>query len=390
MFLASVVLVACNGRGQVTSHARSRVGDTVVVHSTAPVYDTARLRLVDRIGEADGPLEVTFARVWAIAGQGHRAFVYDLSEGIREYSVNGRFVRKIARRGRGPAEVEYVRAMAVSDSGDLAVQDIGNMKIAVFDHRGGVRTWPLPLGKPRYHEDALFYGHDGGLWVGLAADPGRLSRNRQPAFITIRDGGYADTSWVPVEPYGSCTTVTDREHAIGFWDDDRRPWVPKLEWTAAPNGDVAIGCPADHTILILRPDGRAVKLSRQRPPIELSSEQRDFLSTFALHGPAPKTRPEFGRIIMPGDGRTWIHLNQPLVKNKRGVWMPPLQATFDVMDAKGEWLGVVKFPAEIPYNGMPNAPNLYIRGDTVWAVTVDSMDVQYAGKYLVQWPAGRK
>lgn len=370
------------------SHVRSQAGDTIVVDNVGPAFDTAHVRLAFRVGEAEGPVERTFSVIWALAVHRDHVYAYDRAEGIREYDGTGRFVRNVARIGHGPTEAWNVRTMAVSEGGDLAVQDIGNRKVAVFVHGGGVKTWPFPAGKPRYHEDAVFFDRAGIPWVGFHPDPERQAGSTRPAFVRL--GGRSaesDTLRVPLEPFGDCTTRTDRAHAVGFWDDDRRPWLPMLEWTAGPAGELAFGCASNYPILIKKPNGSLLRVSRSLKPVELTSDQRSFISTMALHRSSPSTRPAFGRIIIPADGRIWVWLNQALVPGSRGGWTMPLTGAFDVFEANGEWRGVVKLPGDIPYNGIPNTPNLVIRGDTIWAVTRDSMEVQYIGKYVIEWPA---
>jgi len=50
------------------------------------------------------------------------------------------------------------------------------------------------------------------------------------------------------------------------------------------------------------------------------------------------------------------------------------------------WLGTVALPDEARYNGFPTEPRVVIRGDSIWAVATDSMDVEYVVKYVVAWP----
>jgi hypothetical protein len=61
--------------------------------------------------------------------------------------------------------------------------------------------------------------------------------------------------------------------------------------------------------------------------------------------------------------------------------------SFDVFNETGEYLGAVRLPDDLPYNPFPGRADPFIRGDTLWALRYDSLDVPYLTKYAVQWPA---
>jgi hypothetical protein len=58
---------------------------------------------------------------------------------------------------------------------------------------------------------------------------------------------------------------------------------------------------------------------------------------------------------------------------------------FDVFDEYGRWVGSVRLPPAVRYTGYPTTPPVTIRGDTIWAVGRDALDVEYIVKYMVRW-----
>ena len=78
-----------------------------------------------------------------------------------------------------------------------------------------------------------------------------------------------------------------------------------------------------------------------------------------------------GELPMPG--RIWSY------------WNPT--DGLDVFDTDGRWIGHVSTPeswAAAPY---PGTEDPYIRGDTIWAVVKDELDVSYIARFEIEWPS---
>jgi hypothetical protein len=77
----------------------------------------------------------------------------------------------------------------------------------------------------------------------------------------------------------------------------------------------------------------------------------------------------------------------PEITEQTGItraWQLAFNGSFDVFDADGSWRAVVRLPREARYSGFPTEPEVVIRGDTVWAVALDSLDIQYVVRYQVR------
>jgi len=58
----------------------------------------------------------------------------------------------------------------------------------------------------------------------------------------------------------------------------------------------------------------------------------------------------------------------------------------DLFDAEGVWLGRVTLPDNWLADPLPGRKDPLFRGDTIWAVTVDSLGVNYLSRFEVEWP----
>jgi hypothetical protein len=109
--------------------------------------------------------------------------------------------------------------------------------------------------------------------------------------------------------------------------------------------------------------------------------------------PIPEGKPPFKAIAVGMDGRIWVSPHHRAVRveepnlSQDGPpmterWVEPL--TFDVFEPDGTYLGVVRGPqARISFWASP-----VMRGDDVWAVTFDDLDVAYIVRYGVRHPVG--
>ena len=396
---ACLFVVACGD--QKTNTERVQVGDTLMVRNAAPRHrDTIRAREVVRIGEAAGPPEVLFSDIYSFTvSPGGTVFVHDRGEGIRAYDQEGAFLERTAGVGQGPGEVEYLRALAASGDSTLVAYGLRNNRITVW--RGSeVLTYPRPEGMPRYGGDGVLIQDDGSIWVALNPPfPGtRGIPHPRPTFARLSESGeLVDTVFTPASIGEKCPELSSRAHRAGFWEDGREPYLAKAKWTLGSDGSLMVGCPTDYTFDVHRPNGSVLRINRPWEPMPLDDEMRDFLARQAGIGGLPSEWPAYARLLRANDGRYWV---RPTIPSRRvalaedvaeqfGVthtWEISSQATFDVFDPDGLWLGTVALPADARYSGYPTEPPVVIRGDTVWAVAQDSLDVQYVVKYAVEWP----
>ncbi len=379
----------------------TQIGDTLVVRNSAPaIPDTLVPREIMRVGQLNGPLEQVFSDVLAFTtGPDGSIFVHDRDDGIRRFSPGGEFLGYVARDGRGPTEVGYVQAMAASAGGELAAVDLTNGQVRVFDLESGAVTGVRrPKLRPRYVDGGLLYRQDGTLWMGVhPSSPGRGPiPHPRPTFLQVdaAAGDFPDTIFTPASAASACETLSTGEFRAGYWEDSREPFVPKTTWALGSAGSLAVGCPEDYSLDVYRPGGGVVRINRSWSPLVMSDQEQEHMSGQAGTRDIPRERPAYARILLPGDGRTWVWPNQP------GVWRelaPALQdrlgetgryriastGSFDVFGAEGRWLATVRLPAEARFSGFPTERGVVIRGDTLWALAEDELGVQSIRRYEV-------
>ena len=403
-FAVILTVWGCGERRDQIGVERVRVGDTLFVHSHRPEYaDTIPMVEVLRIGTVDGPEEYMFSNVRSFAvGPAGDLFVNDYRDGIRHYSPEGIFLSWLARQGEGPREIELAAAMDVSPSGVVAAEDVGNARISIFHLGDSVALVPRPEGKPAWSdEDALLFHTDGTLWVKLNPwwpPPEGITHPRAIyARVDVAGQALVDTVFTPANAAEECPTLTEHPFSQGVWQDTRERWVPKTMWSWGLNGTFALGCPATYQFTITKPTGETLKISRDWTPVHEPEEALRFHEKWGGMGDVPPTLPAYSQIILPEDARIWVWPTQPsepvsappAVTEMTGVtvrWWTGTKGAFDVFSPDGHWIGVVKPPDGVEYNGFPTRDAVVIRGDTMWAVAKDSLDVEYIVRCEVVWP----
>lgn len=398
MTLVTVAFLGCS-EAQSPPVRLSHLGDTLLVSSPAPrISDTLIPREVARIGLSDGPLEYIFNQIFSFTvSPSGEVLVHDEGEGIRRFDPQGGYLGHLARQGEGPAEVRYVRGLSASRSGTVAAYDLGNARITLFMEDGTTQTVRRPAGMPPYNEDALLFHDDGSLWVSISpllSPQGGIPHPRA-VFARIDDAGaLVDTIFTPESLGARCPMLSDRQNRGGFWEDKREPYFPKAKWSFGRDGTLVFGCPVDYLLDVVRPDTSVVRLHRAWVPLEMSEEEKDFKAKWGIIPQLPTELPAYARVIIPGDHRIWVWPTQPSIKHplsqeqqesfgETHTWLVSWEGSFDVFSDEGEWLAVVRLPREARYSGFPTQPSIFIRGDTIWAVAQDSLEVQYVVRYVV-------
>jgi hypothetical protein len=183
------------------------------------------------------------------------------------------------------------------------------------------------------------------------------------------------------------------------------PFSPTEVWTFSPFGYVVAGIATEYAIYLLRPEG-VLRIERALEPVAVDPAEKANAQDLAIDnmrnddpgwewtGPAiPDTKPHFLDLLVTQEGRIWVRVSQPGVPipdeelvepepgphgRKRAVrkWREPV--AFDLFEPDGRYVGRVRAPM-----GVSMHPNPVIRGDTVWAVVRDELDVQRVARFRV-------
>jgi hypothetical protein len=413
--LASLALVACGGESGAPRADEWRatvdtVGDTITVRTLAGSVwgDTATLVPEVTIGTLDGADEYLVGDPVAIA-VGADGVIYMLDRQVpvvRAYAPDGTWLRDVGREGGGPGEYRGPRGLAVLPDGRILVRDRGNVRIDVFGPDGEHLTeWPV---MSSFGTSRRFYADTAGnSYVTSLAEVGLPPW--QWTFILLRyspDGEALDTILAPTWDHEyALVTATGEESTnaspVPFTADDA--------WTFSPLGYMVGGLSTDYRIDLYRVGAPLLRIEREWTPVPVQIEeaeerqraittrlQRQYGSWRWNGPPLPETKPPFRDMFTSWEGNVWVLLSQegrPTIseaearEEERRTGVMPMRyveaAAFDVFAPDGRFLGHVKVPESFQIR-----PEPIVRGDTVWAVTRDELDVASVVRFRIVHPSG--
>jgi hypothetical protein len=420
--LLCVVLLACSDSSR-TAETPWRttidtIGDTIIVRTAGGASDAALHTLVEelRIGKVDGEAEYTFGDVSAIVPSSDGGiYVADAqSHVIRQFDAAGVHLRSFGGNGAGPGEFDAVNGMARLPDGRIVLWDPTNARVNVYSPTGqSVSTWGFPTGMSRAYGRWMVFSDSAGntyLKADLRSDglpdPTVNRPKREALYRFDRDGVLRDSLRAPVwedEPPQIRTTSVRGGRIVGA-TTYTVPWKPTMAWTWSPLGYFVAGRTDRYVIEQFRPDGKVVRIERDVAPVAIDPEERtsaeELLTsrvrrtdpTWQWTGvPLAQVKPYFDELRVGLDGRLWVSVSQP--SEKVAVENPPppspdqppppkfrwrSRARYDVFEPDGRYLGRVEPPRLTSIQTM--------RGNQVWAVVYDSLDVPFVTRFRIQPP----
>ncbi|MGD2134522.1 MAG: 6-bladed beta-propeller [Gemmatimonadales bacterium] len=349
------------------------------------------------VGVFEGPEEYMFGRVGAIAvtPSGELLVLDRQVPAIRKYSADGTYVSDIGREGGGPGEFRQPEAMNVLPDGRILVRDPGNGRITVFNPDGSWSAdWRLPSGGTWSTSEKLYVDTAGNAYTYILLDiQADITDWRYGLARYTPEGVLVDTIAYPTWDYEEHTVVARRE---GSSSSRRVPFTPEVVVAFSPLGYMVGGVSDDYRIALLRRVVPRLRIERAYTPVPVSDEEADERVRHVTRnlqrnypgwrwdGPAiPEHKPAFRDILVADDGRLWVHVPQPgepfrseaaAAEEEERTGRPQLRyrepAAFDVFEPDGRYLGRVEAPT-----GFRTGPEPVIRGDTVWAIVFDELDV---------------
>lgn len=339
-----------------TTHVDTLAGGVLSISSDGPAWadSSAAWSLIEEArygGEEGSPGELVDPQSF-VADDAGRLYVVDSKPSVvKVYDPDGSFLRTMGREGSGPGEF---REGFIATRGDrVALHDPAQGRTSVYDTSG------------TFIKSAVTFCC---YWGEIAIDTAQ--RIVIPAFITGRVGEqstgspYAryrldltpiDTFWVPNKITQRLWTFTTR----GPDGKERAqmsmliPFTPRVQHSLHPWGGVVRGISdayrivrspggTDSTWVASRPwSGDPISEERREARLEeavkavTGSVGEDRARQTARLEDIPSTAPSFTRLAVDEDGNIWAR--QLLTSDST-------QTTFDVMDARGAWLGTLRLP----------------------------------------------
>ncbi len=368
------------------------------------------LSIGDDLGAAE---EYQFSLIRSILIASDRTiWVADMTQGallrgsplLRQYDAEGTFVQQVAREGEGPGEYRQPEGLVELSDGRVAVRDLaGRGKVVLFTADGQFsETWSSSLGAgrltwPSGGRDPLRVDVGGILWLpfsDIRVDATLQSLRIQP------DGTVLDTVPWPTLPEVQPPVRMEKimpggGRAIGGLSS---PYWPRAISAWSPMGTFAVGQTDQYRIEVLPPPpyGAATRVVECEIPVlpvpraereAQRSRMEQQIAEFNPDSPVrlpdiPEYKPPIRYMLFADDGQllVWVHMPSRL---QDGEWMET--QAFDVFDPEGALRGRVVFPDSFrPYG--PNSFRFYgMRGDMIWGVFTDELEVQSVRIYTVSW-----
>lgn len=373
--LAAVAAAGCGAGTPATSTSRDSLGVTIV-ESVAPAWTPEaawRIEeepLLDLAETGSGDMHNFFRVRDMLRADGHLIVADGISDEVRVFDADGRFVRAFGGSGEGPGEFRFLWTIVLTNSGTLLGVDFSGMG-AEFDVTAGlVATFRMPSGaNPVRHNlpsdivwglDTDFTVRDEGLRQGLQRSRAtilRLSENRMSAETVA---GVPGNEYAFV-PEGDLIPLMPRETHVLPAGDGR-----VLVGTAEALEYSILDGRTGETRHIARILGVSLAVSKEQVDRELRTRLgpnprpriRELLESLS----EPEERPAYQRMIVDAEGNVWAGEFLGLARRDE------VQEWY-VWDASGVWLGKVETPARFELMRMG--------ADEVFGVRRDMNDVEH-------------
>jgi len=413
LVIALQIAAACGGTTDSPSEAGwqavvDTLGDTITVRTVSGSVWGGAATLVPEIsiGVMEGADEYIIGdpRSLAVAADG-TILVLDVQiPALRVYGPDGGYLRDIGREGSGPGEYDSPDAMAVLPDGRIIVRDPPNSRISVFSPDGEwLEQWPLAGG---FNTSRRFYVDTSGRsYATTLLERGTSPWNWKYGLVRYTaDGEILDTVPAPVWDHDVAQLTASREGS-----SSRRlvPYTAQVSWTFSPLGYMVGGLSTDYRVDLFQADGRVLRLERDWTPVPVAAEEADErrrritqglqrqYGSWRWNGPdVPDTKAPFKELFVSEQGNVWVTLSTAGVARMSAAdareeeqasgrlplrfWEPP---AFDVFDPDGRFLGHVQAPESLGIE-----PEPIVRGDYVWAVVRDDLDVASVVRFRIALP----
>lgn len=364
------------------------VGQTVRVTNTPP-ESGARPTMVGeedlRIGtvEGGGPTSFGMIRTIAVLPDERIAVADATTEEVRLFDRKGKYLRTFGGKGAGPGDLQGMEGVYVDRRGLLRVPEDRNARMSIFDPDSGyLRSYPL----------RLFTTRGRGLWEAafdsagrtLVASSGQFGKGRDWLMLRVYDSTMTQLDSVPYHDYTDEIRSTDRP---GVWIIAMRngrlyirvPFYPVPPETLSPAGTFWTSAEGASQLEVARwtpPSDTTLVIYSQRPPRPVTASERDSavaaisaemggrMPSGVKLDPSkiPSFKPPTYGLSLDDRGRLWVRVT--------GEETDP--TLYDVFNPDGHHAETVTLPSRVDIWLPP-----IVRGDTLWAVTVDDNDVQH-------------
>ena len=356
--------------------------------------------------EADPEYQFSLIRSILITSD-RTIWVADITEGafggfgrgiplLRQYDTEGTLIRQVARAGSGPGEYRQPEGIVELLDGRVAVRDLSLPgKVVIFTADGQFsEAWTsnaLGLDGMRWVSNngfALGVDTGGTLWIPIRGERLGPGTPRKTHFIRIQGNGARlntiDLPPLPAVQGQEVQVVRTLQAGVRVRMPVGSRYQPRAIWAWSPMGTFAIAQTDQYRIEVLPTPSHPTRIiQRDIPPLSVPrGERRAERERMALQislragvPDIPDTKPPIRSMRFTDDGQLLVTVHMPS-RLEDGEWTEDY--AFDVFDTNGGLRGRVVLPDSFRYMGM--------RGDTMWGVFRDELEVQSVRIYTVSWP----
>lgn len=366
-WLLGTAALACGAAGSLGAQARWALVETLRIGS-----------------EEDGPYLFSDIRGIAVGVRGSIFVLDHKAQEIRLFDAQGKFLKRVARRGAGPGEIRNANGMLNAPDGRVWVNDPGNTRFNVF----------TPAGEYATQHAATNWGFS-YLWSGMFDRSGVLNQ-----FFPVRGAG-ATSSTAMIQrvrangavldtiPLPGCELrgTTPEEASFAGGSKSRSfvmsvPFLPRPVMAWDPRGFVWCSSRDRYEILQIRlvgaDTGRRITAPSQPVPVTDAERQaaiepvrkayRDIGQPEPDYGRIPRVKPVIDNIDVDDSGRLWV----------RRVMQDTTRTTFDLWD-EGRMIATLTAPWRVAPHYRP-----LIRGDTLYTIVTDENDVPVVVRAVIK------
>ena len=376
----AVLLGGCGGDGAAPGNAtvvRDTLASGVERVVSTPSSD-AGWTLVEemRIGTTGGEGPESFARLkgLAVLADGRIAVLESLAREVRVFGADGGHLATHGRHGEGPGEFQDANGLMLAPDGRLWVPDARIQRMSVLDAADG------------FVESFRFEPWGWGwIWGGRMASDGRVfypaSEGEGPRprrVLRVYDQTMTETSSLPMQ---GVTDFSLEQPSAFCWSSPAGgmgcsavPWYAGRVTHIDPSGAVwstTAGNP-DYRIGKWTPGGDTAFVAVvEREPVPVAPAERDSAEAL-IRDEAPEgtdldlsripgVKPTVDDIFTSAEGDAWVRTR-----------IPGVEVAFDVLAPDGGLVRTVTWDAALASDVEP-----VVRGDSLWAVVMDDLGVQY-------------
>lgn len=377
-------------------------GPTVRVVNTPPEAGASPTLIAEediRIGRVRGSGPTSFGNIRSIAvlSDGRFAVADAQAEEVRLFDPQGQHVRTLGGEGAGPGELRGMLGVHVDHEGLLRVAERGNARLSVFDPDSGfVTSYPLQLFQYSFRgpwEAAM--DSSGQTFVASA---GQYGEDRYWSMLRIYDASMSQVDSIPYYDYTD--EAQDDADPPGAWQINLGngqmfapvPFYARPHQIVTPTGEFWSSGEGIVQAEVYRwragGDTSVVLLSGREPAPVTTSERDSAMAELRERlsqrvpvdlprldpSRVPTTKPPVNGLSVDAQGRLWVRISDPDEDS----------TVYDVFTMEGRHSETVLMPFRIDAYVPP-----VVRGDTVWGVVLDDLDVQHVVRARVRPPVSQ-